>query len=147
MSTAESRTALGERWAGWVRFAGILMLIIAMIDFFQGLIAVIRGEYYAITPNQIIVFDLSTWGWLTMLWAVVVAITGLGLLAAATWARWVTIIVASLSLLAQLGFVGNAAYPLWALCGVALTVVVLYAVTIRWGEASTTIRDMAEGGY
>jgi hypothetical protein len=146
-TTADKATALGERWAGWIRFAGILMLIIAMIDFFQGLIAVIRGEYYAITPNQIVVFDLSTWGWLTMLWAVVVGLTGLGLLAAATWARIVTIIVVSINILAQLGFVGNAAYPLWALVGITLNIVVLYAVTVRWSEGSATMRDFAESRY
>jgi hypothetical protein len=123
------------------------MLIISMIDFFQGLIAVIRGSYYAITPNQIIVFDLTTWGWLMMLWAVVVGLTGFGLMAGSSWARWVTIIVASLNVLAQLGFIGNAAYPLWALFALALNLLVLYAVTIRWAEGSATIREFGESRY
>jgi len=139
--------ALGERWAGWIRFAGILMLIISMIDFFQGLIAVVRGEYYHVTPDQIIVFNLSTWGWLTMLWAVVIGLTGLGLLAAATWARIVTIIVVSINILEQLAFTGNTRYPLWALVGMTLNIVVLYAVTVRWSEGSETIREMAESRY
>ena len=147
MSTAERSMELGERWAGWIRFAGILMVIIAMIDFFQGLIAIIRGSYYAFTPNQIIVFDLSTWGWLTLIWSIVVGLTGFGLLAAATWARWVTIIVVSVNILAMLGFVGNAAYPLWALTALALNIVVLYAVTIRWSEGSTTMREFSESRY
>jgi hypothetical protein len=148
MATATSTaTDLGERWAGWIRFAGIMMLIISMIDFFQGLIAVIRGSYYAITPNQIVVFDLTTWGWLMMLWAVVVGFTGFGLMAGSTWARWVTIIVVSLNILAQLGFVGNAAYPLWALFALALNVLILYAVTIRWGEGSATLKEFGESRY
>ena len=54
--------ATNERWTGWIGFAGLLLVIIAMIDFFEGLIAIIRGQYYAITPNQIVVFDLKTWG-------------------------------------------------------------------------------------
>jgi hypothetical protein len=138
---------LGERWAGWIRFSGILMVIIAMIDFFQGLIAIIRGSYYAFTPNQIIVFDLKTWGWLTLLWSIVVGLTGIGLLAGSTWARWVTIIVVSLNILALLGFVGNAAYPLWALTALALNIVVLYAVTIRWSEGAATLREYGETRY
>ena len=50
----------GERWAGWVRLAGIFMLVVGSIDFFQGLVAVIRSEYYQLTPNQIIVVETAT---------------------------------------------------------------------------------------
>src|SRR6478672_5275672 len=134
-------------WTGWIGFAGCLMVVIGGIDFFQGLIAVIRGSYYAITPNQIVVFDLTTWGWLMMLWAVVVGFTGFGLMSGASWARWVTIIVVSLNILAQLGFVGNAAYPLWALFALALNVLILYAVTVRWSEGAATLKEMGESRY
>ena len=136
-----------ETWAGWVRFAGILMLIIAMIDVFQGLIAIIRSEYYVLSPNQIIVFDTTTWGWITLIWGVVVACAGFGLLSGATWARWFTIVVGSLNFIEQLGFVGSSRYTLWALTGLTLTIIVLYAVIVRWGEASETIRRTAESRY
>ncbi len=33
-------------WTGWIAFAGWLMIIIGSIDFFEGLIAVIRNQYY-----------------------------------------------------------------------------------------------------
>ena len=124
-------------WTGWIAFAGILMVLIGGIDVFQGLIAIIRDNYYAITPNQIIVFDLTTWGWITLLLGIVVCLAGFGLLSGATWARWFTIVVACLSLISQLGFVGNSAYPLWALTGITLTLVVLYALIVRWGDVST----------
>jgi hypothetical protein len=139
--------ATSERWAGWIRFAGILMLIIATLDFFQGLIAVIRSEYYVLTPNQIIVFDTTTWGWITLIWGIVVGCAAFGLLMGASWARWFTIIVGSLNFIVQLGFVGSAQYPLWALTALTLNAIVLYAVIVRWGEASETIRSMAESRY
>ena len=53
--------ATSERWSGWISFAGLMIIIIGGLDFFQGLIAVIRDEYYVLTPNQIVVFDLTTW--------------------------------------------------------------------------------------
>ena len=136
-----------ETWAGWVRFAGILMLIIAMIDVFQGLIAIIRSEYYVLSPNQIIVFDTTTWGWITLIWGIVLACAGFGLLSGATWARWFTIVVGSLNFIEQLGFLGSSRYTLWALTGLTLTIIVLYAVIVRWGEASETIRRTAESRY
>jgi hypothetical protein len=136
-----------ERWAGWIRLAGILMLLIATIDFFQGLIAIVRSEYYALTPNQIIVFDTTTWGWITLIWGIVVGCAGFGLLAGANWARWFTIIAGSTNFLVQLGFVGSSQYPLWALTGLVLNAIVLYAVIVRWEEASETIKRMAESRY
>jgi hypothetical protein len=122
-------------WTGWIVFAGWLMIIIGTLDFFQGLIAVIRDNYYVLTPNQIIIFDLTTWGWITLIWGIVVGLAGLGLLSGAGWARWVTIIVGSLNFIVQLGFVGSSQYPLWALTVLALTAVVLYALIVRWDEA------------
>lgn len=65
---------------------------------------------------------------------IVLAIAGLGLLSGAGWARWFTIVVASLNFIVQLGFVGSAQYPLWALIGLALTAVVIYALIVRWGD-------------
>src|SRR5690242_13060676 len=111
------------------------MVIVGMIDFFEGLIAIIRGSYYAVTPNQIIVVNLTTWGWIMLLWGIVLVIAGMGLLSGQTWARWFTIVVASIGFILQLGFVGNAAYPLWALTVQALTLVVLYALIVRWNDA------------
>ena len=136
-----------ERWAGWLRLGGILMLIIGGTDLFQGLIAVIRGSYYALTPNQIIVFDMTTWGWIMMIWGAILFAAGLGLLTAATWARWFTIVACSLNFIIQLGFVGDTQYPLWALTGLTLTIFVLYAVTVRWSEGSETLRRMSESRY
>ena len=127
--------ARSSTWAGWIGFAGWLMVIIGTLDFFQGLIAVIRKEYYVLTANQIIVFNLSTWGWITLFWGILIGLVGLGLLSRAGWARWTAIVVGSLNFLVQLGFVGGAQYPLWALTVLTLTAVVLYALIVRWDEA------------
>ena len=127
--------ARDDTWAGWIWFAGLLLLIIGTMDFFQGLIAVIRGDYYTVTPNQIIVFNLSTWGWLTLIWGILVILVGIGLLGGQSWARWTAIVVGSLNLLLQVGFVGSAAYPLWALTVVTLNIVILYALIVRWSGA------------
>jgi hypothetical protein len=134
--------ARSSTWAGWIGFAGWLMIIIAMLDFFQGLIAIIRSEYYVLTPNQIVVFDTTTWGWITLIWGIVIGLAGFGLLSGASWARWLTIVVGSINFLVQLGFVGSAQYPLWALTVLALTAIVLYALIVRWDDAVRLARDV-----
>ena len=124
------------RWTGWIGFAGCLMIIIGGIAFFEGLIAVFRGSYYAVTPNQIVVVDLKTWGWITLLWGILVALAGLGLLGRASWARWFAIVVGAITFFEQLGFVGSSQYPLWALTVLILTFFVLYALIVHWDDAA-----------
>ena len=130
-------------WAGWVVFAGLLMVIIGSLDFFQGLIAIIRDKYYVLTPTQIIVFDLTTWGWVMLIWGIVVALAGFGLLSGSGWARWFTIVVASLNFIVQLGFVGSYQYTLWALTVVGLNALVIYALTVRWGDVRAVEAQMS----
>jgi len=126
--------ARSSTWTAWISFVGWLMIIIGSLDFFEGLIAVIRDQYYVLTPNQIIVFDLTTWGWIMLIWGIVVALAGGALLSGASWARWFTIVVASLNFIVQLVFVGSAQYTLWALTVLALTAVVLYGLIVRWED-------------
>jgi len=128
--------------AGWIGFAGMLMLIIGGIDFFQGLIALFEDEYFVVTADKFLVIDLTAWGWVMMIWGVLLVLAGLGLLAGQGWARWFTIVVVSLNFFAQLGFLGNSQYPLWALTALALNVLVLFALTARWSESKAEMASM-----
>jgi hypothetical protein len=123
-------------WSGWIGFAGLTMLVIGSIDFFEGLIAVIRKTYFVATPSQIIVFDTTTWGWITMILGVLLALVGLGLVSGAGWARWTAIVILVFALLEQLAWLGNSSYTLWTLTVIALEIIVFYALTARWGERS-----------
>jgi hypothetical protein len=125
--------------AGWIGFAGILMLIVGSIDFFQGLIALFEDEYFVVTRSGYLVVDLTAWGWIMLIWGVLLVLAGLGLLGGQGWARWFAIVVGSLNFIAQLGFLGNSQYPLWGLTGMALSVIVLYALTARWGESTSDL--------
>jgi len=127
--------AKNNQWTGWIGFAGLLMIVMGVIDFFEGLIAIIRGGYFfGVDQNQIIVFDSKTWGWLTLLFGILILLTGLGLAGGATWARWVSILVVSVSIVHQLGFVGSASYPLWSLAVLIMSILVLFALTVHWGD-------------
>ena len=122
-------------WSGWIVFAGWLMLIIGAVTSFEGLIAIIRDKYYVFGPGQVIVFDVTTWGWIMLFWGMVLAAAGLALAAGKGWARWFTIVVASVNLIGQLGFLGSSQNPLWLLTTLSLSFVVIYALIVHWTEA------------
>jgi len=126
--------ARGTVWSGWIGFAGLVMVVVGVIDGFQGLIAIVRGKYYALTPNQIIVFDVKTWGWISLIWGIVLIIAGFALLAGAGWARSFAIVLGILNFIVQLSFVGSRQYTLATLASLGLTVVVLYALIVGWQD-------------
>lgn len=124
--------ASDKSWSGWIGFAALMMVIIGAIDFFEGLIAIIRDKYYVVAPSQVIVFDTTTWGWITLILGCILILVGLGLAGGAGWARWVSIFVIAFSLIEQLAWLGSSQYTLWTLTVVALQIIVLFALTARW---------------
>lgn len=121
-------------WSGWTGFAALLLVMVGAIDFFEGLIAAIRKQYYVLTPNQVIIFDVKTWGWIMMILGVIIVLVGYGLASGAGWARWTAIVMLSINLFGQLGWLGSSAYPLWTLTVIAAGFLALYGLTVRWRD-------------
>src|SRR3954453_1387512 len=115
--------------AGWVGFAGIVMVIIGGVDLCQGLIALLTDDYFVVSRSGFLAVDLTVWGWVLLVWGALLVLAGLGLIRGRGWARWVAILAVTVNVFAQLGFLGNSQNELWALTSLALSVIVLYALT------------------
>ena len=130
--------------AGWIGFAAIVMVLIGALTFFEGLIAVIRQHYYVLTGDGVLVVDVKTWGWIMIFWGILLALVGLALMGGSLWARWFTVALASLNTIAELGFLGNTQFPLWSLTVIALNIIVIYALVVRWeGYPAEVAHDRA----
>ena len=68
-----------------------------------------------------------------LIWGVAQLAAGFGLNNGYGWARVTAIIIACVSIVIQIAFL--AAFPLWSLVIVAMDVIVIFALTARWGEA------------
>jgi hypothetical protein len=77
-----------------------------------------------------------------LIWASLLMLAGFGLAGGQGWARWFAIVTITLNVFAQLGFLGNSQYPLWALTALTLNIVVLYALTARWKESQAEISSV-----
>ncbi len=126
--------------AGWIGFAGILMVILGGLSFFEGLIALIRDNYYVVVPSGFLLFDVTGWGWIMLLWGVIVVLVGLALLNGASWARWVSILFVSVNVFGQLGFLGNTNDTVWLLITLTLNIIVLYALIVRWHDSQQELQ-------
>ena len=123
-----------DSWSGWIVFAGFILIIMGAIDALQGLVAIIKDEYVVATAKGVAIFDVTTWGWTSLIWGALILFAGLALLGGAGWARWLAIIGVTINVIHQIAFMANypQAYPLWNILIVALAILVLYALTARW---------------
>ena len=124
-------------WAGWVGFAGIILIIQGIITGIQGLMAIVGpDQYYVITEENLLMFNVNGWGWWSLIIGVLLLLTGFALMAGMTWARIVAIILVALSAIGQLFLLSE--QPFWSLLFIALDVLILFALTVKWNaiEAS-----------
>jgi hypothetical protein len=114
--------------AGWVLFAGILMIVGGFFAFFEGLGALLKGgRFYAnVSTNYPYGSNITAWGWIELIGGAIVLLAGLYVMRGALWARIVGITLASLSALANFFFIPF--YPFWALAVITLDIFVIWAL-------------------
>ncbi len=128
-----------ERGFGWIAFAGIMLMISGSISFIQGLWAIDHGNNAQALQNatQLSYSDLETWGWIVLIWGSLVFFAGIGVFMGARWARWVGIIMASISLL--LSFFWVFAFPIAAFTVMFVDLLVLYALFAYGGRDTADV--------
>lgn len=120
-------------WVGWVYFAGILMLLSGIFQMFAGLVALFRDTVFVVGPERIISVDYTTWGWVHLLLGAVLALTAFSLMNGNAWGRFWGVVLASLSAIANFGFVD--VYPIWALLVITIDILIIYAIVVHGGDA------------
>ena len=125
-------------WYGYIAFAGIMMVVLGLFHAVMGVVGLFEEDYYAVGDSGLMVsVDYSAWGWVHLIYGVIVAAAGFALTRGETWARIVAVVAAVLSMLLNLAFMS--AYPIWSVIMITICVLVIYAVTVHGG------RDSLEG--
>jgi len=117
--------------------AAIILVTVGIVQIFQGIAAVAENEMFIVGIEYVYKFDLTTWGWIHIVFGVVVLLVGLALFTGATWARVFAIVIASLSIIAN--FLWLPYYPWWSVLIIALDIVVIWAVS-AWNVDSPESR-------
>lgn len=120
-------------WAGWVVFAGVMLILMGAFQVIEGLVALFRSDYYAVPAAGLVInVDYNTWGWVHLIIGVIGVLVGFGLVMGNTVARVVGIILAVISAIVNLAFI--AAYPVWSTILIALDVIIIYAIVVHGRE-------------
>ncbi len=116
-----------DDWSGWISFAGIMMILLGTFQIVEGLVALLRPDYYLVGSEGLVLsLSFTGWGWVHLLLGVLILAAGFGVMAGKVWARVVGILLAGLSAVVNLTFI--AAYPMWSIIVIAVDVAVIYAL-------------------
>jgi hypothetical protein len=78
--------------------------------------------------------DLRAWGWVTLIFAILLLVAGGGVMAGNQLARWFGVVVVGLNAINQMFFIP--AYPFWSLTIIAMDVVALYGLCAYGSRAN-----------
>ncbi len=125
-SRAPARSRSGAA-VGWTYFASAMMIMIGTFHAIAGLVAIFDDEFYVATRRYVFQFDATQWGWIQLIWGILVAVAGAYLLTGSVLARTVGVLMALGS--AVVGFAWLPYYPVWGVTMIAIAVSVVWALT------------------
>ena len=130
MTSAAMRRGTGRaradgRGYGFVLFAGSLLLVVGFWNLIYGISALAKASFFVGNAHYVI-GDLRAWGWVTLIFAVLQILAGIGVMAGNQYARWAGVALAGLNAVSQMFFIP--AYPFWSLMIIAMDIVALYGL-------------------
>lgn len=120
-----------ESGAGWVMFAGIMLLIVGVLNVIYGIAAVGDSKFF-VHETQYILSGLNTWGWVTIILGALEILAAFSIWSGGGFGRWFGIFVASLSAIGAL--LSMPAYPFWSLAIFAIDILIIYGLAAYGGQ-------------
>ena len=121
------------RGYGLIIFASVLLLVAGFWNLIQGISAIAKSHVYVANAHYVF-GDLRSWGWVTLIFSILMLLAGVGVLIGNQLARWFAVAVVGLNAIDQMFFIP--AYPFWSLTIIAMDVVALYGLCAYGSRAN-----------
>jgi hypothetical protein len=122
---------MNEQRAGWVTFAGAMLLIAGVLNIIYGIAAIDDSSFF-VNDQKYIISNLNTWGWVTLILGVLQLIAAFSLWSGSLYGRIIGIGAAGLSAIGAL--LSIPAYPFWSLAIFAIDIVIIHQIATRGTE-------------
>lgn len=122
----------GDRWTGWIAFAGILMIIGGFLQGLYGFIAIVNDQWVLWGNSGAVYLDITQWGWVHFVWGFVMVLAGVGVMSGNLLARMIGVVLAAITAVVNFAFIP--VYPLWSVIVVVIAIVVIYALVAHGKE-------------
>jgi hypothetical protein len=127
---------MDERGAGWVLFAGIVLIWGGIMKIFDANWAF---RYHGVLPSNleagIFGHSLKTYAWVDLGVAAILLICGVLVIKGSRFARWVGIIAAVIAGVSAIWWMPF--YPVWAFVYIVIAALVVYALAVYGGDRQT----------
>ena len=135
MRPAESGDETYEEGRGYglIIFASVLLFILGFFNMIYGIAGIAQSHVFVANAHYVF-GDLRSWGWITLILAILMLLAGGGILLGNQLARWFGVAVIALNAIDQMLF--SQAYPFWSLIIIAVDVVALYALCVYGSRAN-----------
>ena len=117
---------------GWIMFAWIMLLTAGVMNIINGIVALGNTSFWTDYGAVYVYGDLRTWGWILLIWGIVLCFAAASVWRGGGFGRWIGIFAAAINMFLQMLFIP--AYPFWALFVMVLDVLVIYGLTVYGGE-------------
>ena len=115
-------------WAvGWTFFAAFMMILVGGFQMIAGFAGIINDDRFAVTEDYVLKLSTNQWGWIHLLFGLLILLAGIALFKGATWARVVGVVMAGISGLSAFAYIPI--YPVWGIMIGAVAIAVIWALT------------------
>ncbi len=121
---------------GWVSFAGVMILILGVMNVIGGIAAIDKANIYTQNANYTFA-NLNAWGWVLLVIGVAQLVAAFSIWSGNAYGRWVGILSAGANSMAQLFFLP--AFPFWALALFTLDILVIYGLIVYGGRGRARV--------
>lgn len=114
----------GEGGGQHYGLAAALLVLSGLITFFAGITALIKGAFYSNVANYPFYYSVRSRGITEMVIGAIVLLVGVCLLLGMEWARWVAVVIATLSAIWFFMFLPF--YPFWSFIVIAINIIIIW---------------------
>lgn len=112
---------------GWMVFAGVMLLLAAAFNAVYGFGALLNDDYLA--EESLLYGTVSVWGWLAIGFAVIQAITALGLFLGSGYAALFGIVMSGVNAIVHLMAVGG--HPVTSVIVIVVDGLIIYGLCVH----------------
>jgi hypothetical protein len=119
--------------AGWLTFAGIMILIAGVLNVIWGIGAIDSANFF-VEQERFMISDLNTWGWIVLVIGLTQFFAAFSIWSGGGFGRLIGIVTASVSAIAALLSIPG--YPFWSLAVFGINLLIIYGLSAYGGRRS-----------